>query len=385
MKTTPQRPALFLTATLLAAALAASPLPAQPGVRNGDVNGSGQMDISDVIALAAFLFQGGPAPVPLVCPAPVGEEEGVPAFDGGLYRPLDLQAAAAEQYGPLARLIEDGDHLYDWKVRVGREIHGLDLARAVADQYGSGYRLVMTGVHKYDWKAFRAAEPDHVVLPVLIVAAEHFYDIEGVRRALDRYRSVLGRVQTWYRARTGAELRMLEPLIARSDLTGAQWDFLSASTAQEAHRYDLLEQSVAAYEAELPAPGDNLRVVIAQYTGESAGIWLGAAASGRYAVAPPRAASLDCPEAGDLDAACSDAAYAIGHELGHTFGLGHTCDDYPEFGNCAASIMHTGKPPQAILTPPEVCALRDSPFFHPLAPAAAGAAIEIAPRPRDAE
>ena len=115
----------------------------------------------------------------------------------------------------------------------------------------------------------------------------------------------------------------------------------------------------------MPEPGSNLRVVLSPYTGESAGVWLGAAASGRYAAATQRATSLDCPSEGMLGRACDDAAYAIGHELGHTFGLGHSCDEYPGHPRCGESIMQTGSPPEAILLQQEVCDLLASPFFRP--------------------
>ncbi len=44
-----------------------------PGVLCGDIDGSGAIDIADVVFLVAFLFQGGPAPTPLS----VGDMDGV--------------------------------------------------------------------------------------------------------------------------------------------------------------------------------------------------------------------------------------------------------------------------------------------------------------------
>ncbi len=379
-------------AALLALVFAVS-MVSSSGVRcaepsgNGDVNSSGRLDIADAVYVLNFLFLGGPAPVPIVCP-PAGScegEEPPSSFEGQYYGGLDLERAAREQYGPLATLVSTGDHLYDWKVRVGRDLEGLDIARAVTNQYGSAWSTVATGVHRFDWKAFRFAEPDHFVLPVMLIASDRFFDIAGVARAVNRFRSALGRVQGWYNGHVEATLRVLQPLAVPTSLTSAQWNALSAMTAQEADRYVLLNQCISAYESQLPAPGENLRVVLSIYTGESADVWLGAASTGRYAMAPPRATSLDCPATGPLDGPCSDAAYAIGHELGHTFGLGHTCDDYPGHPRCSDSIMQTGHPPCAILVQRETSVLLESPFFHPLGGMGGGepAASPIEALPQD--
>ena len=344
-----------------------APTPVAGPTSNGDVNASGRIDISDVIYLANHLFLGGDPPAPMTCPLPGGDVEEPALLEDGYYRPLDLERAAEEQYGAGAVLVATGDHLYDWKVRVptSKLLQHLDIAEAVADQYGSEWRVVMAGVHKYDWKAVRPSEPDEVVLPVVLVASDRFFDVAGVARAVERFRSVVGRVQSWYGARVGARLRVLEPLVMPTGLSSAEWDDLSAISADPEHRYDFLDECIRSYEASLPEAGSNLRVVLSPYTGESAGVWLGAAASGRYAAAPQRATSLDCPAEGMLGSACADAAYAIGHELGHTFGLGHSCDEYPGHPRCGESIMQTGRPPEAILLQQEVCELLASPFFHP--------------------
>jgi len=361
------RTAVLSIVLLLATLLLPARAPAQTEIRNGDVNGSGALDLSDVIYLAGYLFRGGTPPVNIVCPAPSCEPpEPACEFDGQYYKSLNLEQAAREQFGLTASLESTGDHLYDWKVRVGRELHGLDLTRAVTQQYGPDYTLVAVGVHRFDWKAFRILQPNYVVLPVMLVASDRFLDIAGVATAVGRFRSVLGRVCGWYEKRVEGTLQVLQPIILPTGLSSAQWNALSASTAQEATRYALLDQCINTCEAGLPDIPADMRVVVSIYTGDSSQVWLGAASAGKYAMAPPRATSLQCPATGPLDVFCADAAYAIGHELGHTLGLAHTCDEFPEHPRCSRSIMQVGRPPDAILLQPEICTLFESGFFEPL-------------------
>ncbi len=55
--------------------------------------------------------------------------------------------------------------------------------------------------------------------------------------------------------------------------------------------------------------------------------------------------------------------YGIGHELGHTFGLQHTSEIYPNNPDAFKSIMESALPPDAILKPKEFEILRASKFF----------------------
>ncbi len=296
-------------------------------------------------------------------------------FETQFYRSLDLARAARDQYGLNATVTSIGQHLYDWRAQVGSRNLSLDLAQAVATQYGSSYTLVSVGVHLYDWRAVRFADLQAVVLPVMPIASDRFFDINGVRDGLTRFRSVLTCIQNWYRLRAGSTFRLLQPLVIYTARTGATWNQISANTANSQNRFDLLNAALADYAALLPQPGSALRVVLSPYAGDFPDVWLGAAASGRFAVAPQRATSVNCPASGPLDSRSADATYAVGHELGHTFGLGHSCDDYPNFTQCSRSIMQAAKPWDAILLEPEIVRLVQTVFFlGSVAPLGAGCA-----------
>ncbi len=288
---------------------------------------------------------------------------GSPAPETAFYLPLDLTRAAQEQYGRSATAVATGDHLYSWMAKVRTELKPLDLSRAVTSQYGVSYTLVAVGVGLWDWRAVNLSSLPRTVLPVMAVASDRFFNVRGVRSGLSRYVSVLSTMRNWYKARDGKTFRLLQPLVVPTNRTSDEWNRLSASTADPAHRFDLLFEAIAAYRAHLPARTENLRVTIAPFSGSNPEAWLGAASIDGFAVAPPRATSVSCPLGPPLDEGCSDATYALGHELGHTFGLPHSCDAYPTDPNCGRSIMQTGKPWEAILLPGEVSQLDRSGFF----------------------
>ena len=295
-------------------------------------------------------------------------------FGSAMFGSLDLAQAASQQYGADATIVSDSEHLYDWRARVKVQTNPdvyadmpLDIAQAARSEYGATYVAVALGVHRYDWRALRFSDLNCVVLPVMEVACDRFYDITGVRNALDRFRSVLENVQTWYEYRAGTTFPLVQPLVTATRSPSARWNELSARTDSiPEERYVFLRTALDEYARALPAPGVRLRVAIGVYTGDSPDVWLGAASSGRTAVAPPRATSVTCPISGPLDFRCADASYALGHELGHTFGLCHSCDTScwaDPSPDCHQSIMETAKPPDAILLPDEITILKQTCFF----------------------
>lgn len=285
-------------------------------------------------------------------------------FESQYYRSIDLGRAAKEQFGSSATLTSVGEHLYDWRAQVGSELKKIDLKAAVASQFGPDCSLVMVGVHKNNWKALRFTEPVRYVLPVMLVASDQFYNIEGVRKGLENFKSAIGRIQDWYNGYLGGRLHLLQPLVLKTSYTSAQWNDLSNVTKQEGHRYDLSNAEMASYEKYLPSPGQYLKVALAPYTGDSPHVYLGAAAHGQFACVAPRSTSVACPATGDLSEAAKGATYALGHEMGHTFGLKHSCTQYPGEADCWNSIMEHAYLPGAILLPQEVDFLMKTTFIN---------------------
>lgn len=280
------------------------------------------------------------------------------------YRPLDLARAAVEQYGPGAGLMATGSHLYAWRARVGGRLLPLDLRLAVARQYGSGWVLGAVGMHSHDWRAIHWAGIRAAVLPVLLVASDRAGDINGVAKGLVRFRSVMARVRSWYQRRCGRTFRLMQPLVLPTRHNSAHWDGLCRATLDDRRRYGLLQAAIAEYRGSLPDPGSRVRVVLAPYSGTKPKVWMGAASQGPFAVIPSYGSSILVPASGGMGPDQKGVCYAIAHELGHAFGLGHPCSAPRRHGDCARSVMESAQPPEAILTPPEIAALRASPFFR---------------------
>ena len=133
-----------------------------------DLNGDGNFDISDMVHGLRFLFGGGLPPSALdLSRAPtvrslevrvrdleqqILQLQANPGCRAGrtphvgleshFYKPIDLNRAVQEQFGPAATLTTVGEHLYDWRANVNGQLEHLDLALAVARHYGTDWTLV---------------------------------------------------------------------------------------------------------------------------------------------------------------------------------------------------------------------------------------------------
>jgi hypothetical protein len=276
-------------------------------------------------------------------------------------RPVDLDAAASLQWGSTATAVAFGDHLYDWRAEVGGEFRGLDLRSAVREQYGPEWDLVHVGLGKDDWRALDLLNLGKVVVPLMLVAADRLFG--DVSEGLSNFRSVLERVQRWYERESSRRFEMLQPLVAPTTLTSEVWNLKSVVSDRGDHRWDLFFAALADTERALPRRDPDAVFVIAPFTGPSEAFWLGAGAMGRFAILPPRATSVFCPQDDWMTVTQADATYAAAHELGHAFGLLHTADAFPDEPRRFESVMEARKLPEAILTAGEVGVLTNSGYF----------------------
>ena len=127
------------------------------------------------------------------------------------------------------------------------------------------------------------------------------------------------------------------------------------------HRFDLF------YAAKDELVKNNLSVngniyLVMIYAGDLSNNQLGAAGDGVHAIIPPQSREVcvkfsprNNPKIHPLSA---DSVYAAAHELGHCFGLGHTCDDYKNDPQCWNSFMQQGHPPNMTMLTQEIASLR---------------------------
>jgi hypothetical protein len=208
-----------------------------------------------------------------------------------------------------------------------------------------------------------------------------------VKQGAAAFTSAVKWVQAWYRSETGRTFAVLPAETIASKLTSDQWLTLSCQTATPDERkrfapcnqakydaggpqvrYAYYEKVKAEFLAKHSGGEENRRFIITVYAGPQPDAWLGAADGEAYAVAAPRSASVSCPDfskdPSGGDEKCRDSAYGIAHELGHSFGLAHACEqsDYPKT-DCEHSFMQAQHPPGMTMLDGEMKTLLRNKFF----------------------
>ncbi len=229
--------------------------------------------------------------------------------------------------------------------------------------------------------------PDCSVLPVVLVASD--LSEAAASDGVAKFVTALKFVQAWYLSQTGKTFAILPAETAASNLTAGRWIALSCLTAtpdERTHnppcdqrhfnngrpqsRYGYYQEVEQEFKAKHPGNDDQKRrFIIAVFAGDQPNVWLGAADGQAYAVAAPRSTSVSCPAFKDdpsgADPLCRDSVYGIAHELGHSFGLIHSCEQnlYPKVG-CENSFMQAKHPPGMVMLDGERELLLKNEFIH---------------------
>jgi hypothetical protein len=280
-----------------------------------------------------------------------------------MFKPIDISKAALAQTG--SGEVVCSEHLWSWRTKQG---HNIDLNKAAATQFGPAYQAVATGNHAYDWAAFNQSEESHIVIPIMQVASELFFSVGMVRDGLARFYSAIGAVRTWYLNQVGKTFKIHKPLVQYSGITSSDWAKLQNDSLVSSTRYNYLDKAQSILNNEFKTLNPNAVYLVTQYCGERADLWLGAANRSNVCVVPPRCCSVWTPALGPTNELEQNIMFAIGHELGHAFGLPHP-DQLTESARpqgWQSSIMqwgYNGINP-AILTTNEKTALITNPYFR---------------------
>lgn len=283
------------------------------------------------------------------------------------YKHLSLNAACTEQFGIGWSPTYASDHLWSWKaICAGQLPQNIDLKRAVNRQCGPDYKLVHIGTHAYDWRAFAPMLQSYYVLPVMQIAFDWFYDWAAVRNAVENFNSAIASIREFYRIQTGKTFRPLPTICQYTGLTADQWYNLAQLSLYDAHRAKYGDQSIEILKAGFDGlMNQNIVYIVTQFCGPNPASKIspfGAINRGNISVVP---GTVCLEQRTTNDPNDFNALYAVGHELGHAFGLPHSDTLVPRPDSYGDSIMLWGwnPRPNAILLGSEKTKLLQSPYF----------------------
>lgn len=306
------------------------------------------------------------------------------------FKSLNFDAYAKTKFGQSAHVICLDNHFGSWRiVQNGKQFH-IDINDVALWQYGYGYRAVATGIYKDDWCAINFNLINWKIIPIVVVSDDKIHDIQGVRNACNNLISGLDLTRDWYYNQMGGKtFNFLErAIIIHSADTSLAWndfafytdvpDFIkdpygniipnpNDAFPKEENRWLLINRLKGIVNNAFGPINNGQKIIcIAPYTGRGmAASGAGAAAVSSVVAEPPFLLEFD-PKTTTNPLHRDGTIYAIGHELGHEFGLIHSCSAFPGNSLCSNSIMenpslHFG---DSILLYEEKQILNNSMFFN---------------------
>lgn len=285
------------------------------------------------------------------------------SFDKDFIYGIDLNRAAVEQHGAGATAVVSGaNHMWNWQARkADGSVGGLDMQLAATRQYGAGAKIVSVGAYANDWRVIKPAELKYKIIPIMYVTQEKIWDPAAVKAALDIFETHLMGSQEWMRQKIDKTFDLLQPLVVYTSRTTAQfnaWNTEMSTGPNPFAYFDGLRQDVQTFMGSHYNPTLHKYLVSvygAQQNGSAAASPVAVVASEVFTnpfkvyYPDPLETSRGSEE---------DNAYAILHELGHTFGFPHQ-----EGPTADTMLMWNKRVPYAELSDDERATLLASPFF----------------------
>lgn len=284
--------------------------------------------------------------------------------------------AARWQHGQNATLWPNDGHAYQWQAKRPNDQarYGINLQGWSDSKYSQNYRIILAeGVDKYAWRWLNTYSLDWAVLPVVFVPTDLIWRTQEVGAAASRWAHNLLRVSEWYQSKLGKKYRVCKPqVVPDSRSRSGVWDLYQSSitTGTETpeqyseKRYKPWRTVIDDYYAHMRnRVNTNLIYAFTHYTGTDTDWDYAAAGGGANLFVSSFATTHTLPDLATVtDPRQQTLAYAIAHEIGHCFGLGHT--EHTLAANWQQSVMQAARPPQAILCEYEKQRLLNNPFFR---------------------
>jgi len=287
------------------------------------------------------------------------------------YKGIDDQVylkAAQRQYGSDTTLWPNAGHAYQWHAKrpVNEQRYPISLQAYSDSLYSQNWRITMAeGVDKYAWRWLNTFSLDWAVLPVMFVAADVIWEVQAVKDAAARWARNLEWTADWYASKLeGKRFRVCKPQVIADRGTAADIQKLYLSSMAPDKRFLPLETCHKNYNTFMAGRVNaNLIYAFTHYAGPQADWDYAAAGGGPYLFVSSFATVYDLQNFYSLtDPRKQTLAYAIAHEIGHCFGLGHT--EKEAAADWQQSIMQAARPPAAILADYERKRLLNNPFFQ---------------------